>query len=126
MAMSDADRAQRYRDRKLACRVTELPARAADSVPKVAEPVEGWLKGLGADVNPGLAALARSLAATLDAGETAHPAIAAELRRTMAAIGAELRQVQAARGADRSKRPPGRLDELRAARAAADGRRGSR
>jgi hypothetical protein len=115
--MSPAERQQRRRDKLKAAQG------ALEAVPEpvsrvmVAPDVEKWLAAVPDGVNPGLIAMARALAATLDAGKAAHPAVAAELRRTMGAIRAETREIAGMGGEKGGGRPVSRLAELRASRA---------
>jgi hypothetical protein len=116
MAKSNADRQREWRERKAAKAALEAAPEPVSRV-MVAPDVEKWLGTVPDGVNPGLIATARALAATLDAGKAAHPAVAAELRRTMGAIRAECKEIAALSSEKGAGKPVSRLAELRASRA---------
>jgi hypothetical protein len=120
VAMSNAEKCRRYRDRQRALAAvpdTDCPGHG------IVDATDTYIEGLDAP-NPALVAIARGLAVTLDGRSAVHAATAAELRRAIGALDAEQRR--RGRGAGREgkpRRPVSALDQLRAARAAAERRR---
>lgn len=115
MTMSDAERAKNYRDRKKERdgTVTAVPDLPPDGKPgMVAEALEHTIAGISSP-DPLLCALARRLAAHMDASGAGNHQLAAELRRTVNDLRGRSRVNAARSGLSGGRKRTNKVAELR-------------
>jgi hypothetical protein len=118
MALSDAERQRRRRERQ---RDGVTAGGAPGEVETALEATLAAMEG----PDPAVAASARRLARVLDTGDGVNPAVAAELRRHVGQLQADDRRKAAGKPEKPAKQAqPNMLQQMRAARARSDARRG--